>query len=74
MLIDHLSINHHLLGKPLHNVGHHCQFYILDISNEFLCEKSLHKFFVFTTDGVYPYHCEPHPWMQGKITILKQKF
>jgi plastocyanin len=30
--------------------------------------------FVFTADGVYPYHCEPHPWMQGKITILKQKF
>jgi plastocyanin len=30
--------------------------------------------FVFTADGVYPYHCEPHPWMQGKVTILKQKF
>jgi plastocyanin len=30
--------------------------------------------FVFTADGVYSYHCEPHPWMQGKVTILKQKF
>jgi hypothetical protein len=30
--------------------------------------------FVFTAAGVYPYHCEPHPWMQGKVTILKQKF
>jgi plastocyanin len=30
--------------------------------------------FVFTVDGVYAYHCEPHPWMQGKVTILKQKF
>ncbi|MFI5423154.1 MAG: plastocyanin/azurin family copper-binding protein, partial [Nitrososphaerales archaeon] len=30
--------------------------------------------FVFTADGVYAYHCEPHPWMQGKVTILKQKF
>jgi plastocyanin len=30
--------------------------------------------FVFTAEGVYPYHCEPHPWMQGKVTILKQKF
>jgi plastocyanin len=30
--------------------------------------------FVFTVDGVYAYHCEPHPWMQGKVTILKEKF
>jgi len=30
--------------------------------------------FVFTADGEYPYHCEPHPWMQGKVTVLKQKF
>jgi len=30
--------------------------------------------FVFTADGVYAYHCEPHPWMQGKVTILKEKF
>jgi plastocyanin len=30
--------------------------------------------FVFTVDGVYSYHCEPHPWMQGKITIAKEKF
>jgi plastocyanin len=30
--------------------------------------------FVFTMEGVYPYHCEPHPWMQGKVSILKQKF
>lgn len=30
--------------------------------------------FVFTAEGVYAYHCEPHPWMQGKVTILKQKF
>lgn len=30
--------------------------------------------FVFTADGAYAYHCEPHPWMQGKVTILKQKF
>jgi plastocyanin len=27
--------------------------------------------FVFTVDGVYSYHCEPHPWMQGKVTITK---
>jgi plastocyanin len=30
--------------------------------------------FVFTAEGIYPYHCEPHPWMTGKVTILKQKF
>jgi plastocyanin len=30
--------------------------------------------FVFTADGAYSYHCEPHPWMQGKVTIVKEKF
>ncbi len=33
--------------------------------------------FVFSAEGVYQYHCEPHPWMQGKVTIAqqaKQKF
>ena len=27
--------------------------------------------FTFTMDGEYPYHCEPHPWMTGKVTIVK---
>jgi plastocyanin len=24
----------------------------------------------FERAGVYPYHCDPHPWMTGKITVL----
>jgi plastocyanin len=27
--------------------------------------------FTFPKDGEYPYHCEPHPWMTGKVTIVK---
>ena len=27
--------------------------------------------FVFTEDGEYPYHCEPHPWMTGMVTVVK---
>jgi plastocyanin len=27
--------------------------------------------FTFTEDGEYLYHCEPHPWMTGKVTIQK---
>ncbi len=27
--------------------------------------------FVFTEDGEYPYHCEPHPWMTGIVTVVK---
>lgn len=27
--------------------------------------------FTFTKDGEYPYHCEPHPWMTGKVIIVK---
>ena len=27
--------------------------------------------FTFTMDGEYPYHCEPHPWMTGKVIIVK---
>ena len=27
--------------------------------------------YTFTKDGEYLYHCEPHPWMTGKVTIEK---
>jgi plastocyanin len=27
--------------------------------------------FTFTQAGEYLYHCEPHPWMTGKVTITK---
>jgi len=27
--------------------------------------------FLFTKVGQYPYHCEPHPWMQGSIEIVE---
>jgi plastocyanin len=27
--------------------------------------------FVFTRPGEYPYHCEPHPWMTGKVEIVE---
>lgn len=26
--------------------------------------------FTFTAAGEYPYHCEPHPWMTGKVNIV----
>jgi plastocyanin len=27
--------------------------------------------FVFTEAGEYPYHCDPHPWMKGVVTIVE---
>jgi plastocyanin len=27
--------------------------------------------FTFTKKGEYPYHCEPHPWMTGKVAIVE---
>jgi len=27
--------------------------------------------FTFTKEGEFPYHCEPHPWMTGKVIIVK---
>jgi len=30
--------------------------------------------FLFTTANVVEYHCEPHPWMKGKLEITKQRF
>jgi plastocyanin len=27
--------------------------------------------FIFSEDGEYPYHCEPHPWMTGTVTVVK---
>lgn len=30
--------------------------------------------FLFTEDVIIEYHCEPHPWMKGKLEITKQRF
>jgi len=30
--------------------------------------------FLFTEDIEIEYHCEPHPWMTGKIIVTKQRF
>lgn len=30
--------------------------------------------FIFTEPQEIPYHCEPHPWMTGTITIEKLRF
>jgi len=30
--------------------------------------------FLFTETQEIPYHCEPHPWMTGTITIEKSRF
>ena len=30
--------------------------------------------FLFTEPQEVDYHCEPHPWMQGKIIVTKQRF
>jgi plastocyanin len=27
--------------------------------------------FTFTQVGQYPYHCEPHPWMQASVEIVE---
>ena len=27
--------------------------------------------FTFTAEGEYPYHCEPHPWMTGKVIMVE---
>jgi plastocyanin len=30
--------------------------------------------FLFTEPHEVEYHCEPHPWMKGKLVITKQRF
>jgi plastocyanin len=30
--------------------------------------------FLFTEAHVIDYHCDPHPWMKGKLEITKQRF
>ena len=30
--------------------------------------------FLFTEPQEVPYHCQPHPWMTGKLTVEKSRF
>ena len=30
--------------------------------------------FIFTEPQIVPYHCEPHPWMTGTLTVEKLRF
>lgn len=30
--------------------------------------------FLFTETHEFEYHCDPHPWMTGKIIVTKQRF
>lgn len=30
--------------------------------------------FLFTHEGEFPYHCEPHPWMTGTVKVGTSKF
>jgi plastocyanin len=30
--------------------------------------------FLFTQEGEFAYHCEPHPWMTGMVKVTRQKF
>lgn len=30
--------------------------------------------FLFTQEGEFPYHCEPHPWMRGTVKVTRLKF
>ncbi len=30
--------------------------------------------FLFTQEGEFKYHCNPHPWMKGTVKVLRQKF
>jgi plastocyanin len=36
----------------------------------FLLEGETYEF-LFTEIGEYPYHCEPHPWMQGVVQVIE---
>lgn len=30
--------------------------------------------FLFTQEGDFPYHCQPHPWMTGFVKVGREKF
>ena len=41
-----------------------------DDGGAFVMPSSTYEF-LFTKVGEYPYHCEPHPWMQAKIEVIE---
>jgi plastocyanin len=41
-----------------------------DVGGGFVMPGATYEF-LFTKVGEYPYHCEPHPWMQATVEVIE---
>lgn len=76
-----LGIDNHVIWKNQDQVAHTVtpdDPYEDSYSGKFGSEGVVHSGeeyeFLFTESAEIPYHCEPHPWMTGKVVITKAKF
>ena len=76
-----LTVNNKVVWINQDNTGHtitpdhrHADSYSGDFGSEGVLQPGDTYEFVFTEPQVVPYHCTPHPWMKGTITVEKSRF
>ncbi len=72
-----LTRNNHVIWENNDSTAHtvtpdkpHSDSYSGDLTTPVIIKPGDTYAFVFTEPQVVPYHCEPHPWMTGVITVV----
>ncbi len=76
-----LSIDNKVIWVNDDGTGHtvtpdhrHADSYSGDFGSEGVLQPGDTYEFIFTEPQVITYHCTPHPWMKGTITVEKSRF
>ena len=76
-----LSIDNHVIWKNIDDTPHtvtpdhrHEDSYSGSFGSTGVIMPGEEYEFLFTEPQEVDYHCEPHPWMQGKVIVTKQRF
>ena len=76
-----LTINNNVIWQNNDDTAHtvtpdhrHTDTYSGDFGSSGVLKPGDTYEFLFTEEQDVPYHCTPHPWMEGTITVAKSRF
>jgi len=76
-----LTIDNHVIWNNIDDTPHtvtpdhrYADSYSGDFGSSGVIKPGESYEFVFTEPAEIEYHCEPHPWMTGKLVITKARF